>query len=213
MNHNKKIIILGTGGTSRDILDLILELKYQCTGFLDDDKNKLGKLVNGIKVIGSIDGAVNYQDSYFVNGIGSPSSFLQKEEIIKKTGIHLNRFITLVHPSASISKTVSLGSGSVIFQNVVVAANVKIGNHVVILPNSIISHDDEIGDYSTLASSVCLSGSVKVGKFCYLGMGSLIKEGISIGDKSLVGMGSVVLKNVEKGSVYVGNPARFLRSS
>ena len=213
MNIKKKIIILGTGGTSLDILDLILELDYQCIGFLDDDKNKWGKSINGLKILGALSEAPNYKDSYFVNGIGSPTSFLQKEKIIKDTGLSLERFITLIHPSASISETASLGSGVVIFQNVVISSNTKIGNHVVVLPNSVISHDDKIGDYTILASAVCLSGMVRIGKLCYLGMGSLVKGNVSIADESLIGMGSVVLDNIEKRSVYVGNPAKFLRSN
>ena len=213
MNIKKKIIILGTAGTSLDILDLILELDYQCIGFLDDDKSKWGKSINGLKILGALSEASNYKDSYFVNGIGSPTSFLQKEKIIKGTGLSLERFITLIHPSASISETASLGSGVVIFQNVVISSNAKIGNHVVVLPNSVISHDDEIEEYTILASGVCLSGMVRIGKLCYLGMGSLIKGGVSIADESLIGMGSVVLDNIEKGSVYVGNPAKFLRSN
>lgn len=213
MKPKKKIIILGTGGTSKDILDLIFELNHQCVGFLDDDNAKLGKSINGIKILGTLSEAQNYPDTYFVNGIGSPASFLQKEKIITSTGLPLKRFITLIHPSSSISKSASLGVGVVIFQNVVISSNVKIGNHVVILPNSVIGHDDEVGDYATLASGVCLSGMVRVGKLCYLGTGSVVRESISIADESLVGMGSVVLEDIEKGSVYVGNPAKFLRTS
>lgn len=213
MNLKKKIIILGTGGTSRDIADLILELKYQCMGFLDDDKDKMGKSISGIKVIGSISEARRYRDAYFINGIGNSSSFLQKEKIIISCGLPLDRFITLIHPSASISKSASLGNGSVIFQNVVISSNAKVKNHVIILPSSVIGHDDEIEDYTTIASGACISGFVKISKSCYVGAGSLIKEGVLLGEKSLIGIGSVVLNNTEKGSVYVGNPAKFLRSS
>ena len=209
----KKIIILGTGGTSKDILDIIIELDYQCVGFLDDNKSLHGKSINGIKIIGSLDEALNYEDTYFINGIGSPSNFLQKERIITRTNISEERFLALIHPSSVISKTATLGIGCAIFQNVVISSNAKIGNHVVVLPNSVISHDDMIGDYSCIASGVCISGAVTVGKLCYLGSGSLVKEGIRIADESLIGMGSVVLDNIEKGSVYVGNPARFLRSN
>ncbi len=213
MKLKEKIIILGTGGTSKDILDLILELGHQCIGFLDDDKSLSGKSINGIEILGSLSEALNYKDAYFINGIGSPSNFLQKEKIIISTNIPKERFVTLIHPSASVSKTAALGIGSAILQNVVISSNAKIGNHVVVLPNSVISHDNVIGDYTCIASGVCISGAVTVGKLCYLGSGSLLKEGIQMADESLIGMGSVVLENIEQGSVYAGNPARFLRSN
>lgn len=213
MKRNKKVIILGIGGTSRDILDIVQELEYLCVGFLDDDKNNWGKSINGIKVFGPLSQSTSFKNAFFINGIGSPANFLQKEKILTKTALSLDRFITLIHPSAFISKTSIIGSGTVIFQNVVISSNTTIGNHVVILPNSIISHDNKLGDYTCVAGGVCISGSVQVGKSCYLGAGSLVKEGVSIADKSIVGIGSVVLKDVKKNSVYVGNPAKFLRPS
>lgn len=207
----KKIIILGTGGTSRDLLDVICDLHYECVGFLDDDKSKWGKSIQGIKILGALSEAGKYTDTYFVNGIGSPLTFLKKEKLIRSTGLDEKKFITLIHPSAVIAGSVVIGRGSVIFPNVVVCSNAVIGKHVVVLPNSIISHDNEIGDYTCITGGVCVSGDVKIGKLCYLGAGSTIKEMISVGDKSLIGMGSVVLENIKGDSIYVGNPAKYLR--
>ncbi len=213
MKDSKKIIVLGVGGTSQDIVDLIEQTGNECVGFLDDDSSKHGSLINGVKVFGSLDQAKDHTDSFFVNGIGSPANFLLKEEILSKASIPADCFITLVHPSVVLSKTATIGSDCVIFPNCVIASNVKIGSHVVILPNSIVGHDSEIGDYTSLASGVCISGRVKVGKLCYLGSGSLVKEDTKIEDKSLVGMGSVVLEDIKEGRVYAGNPAKFLRTS
>jgi sugar O-acyltransferase (sialic acid O-acetyltransferase NeuD family) len=211
MKSKIKIMILGTGGTSKDILDIVKDLKYQCVGFLDDDKDKWGKFINGVEILGPLKNGINYKDTFFINGIGNPANFLQKGKIIQNTKLSLTKFITLIHPSASISGSAFLGSGTIVFQNVVISSNAKIGNHVVILPNSVIGHDNKIGDYTCIASGVCISGLVKVGKLCYLGTGSVIKEGTTIADRSLVGMGSVVLNNIEEESAYVGNPAKFLR--
>ena len=88
----KNIIILGTGGNCIDILDTISDINtasgrnvYACLGFLDDDYNKWGKEFYGLKVLGPLSSAQNYHNCYFVNGIGSPSSFLRKCKLIKTT--------------------------------------------------------------------------------------------------------------------------------
>lgn len=220
MSKIKKIIVLGTGGNAIDILDTINDLKknhtttmYDCVGFLDDDKEKWNKEYYGAKVLGRIKKAKEFTDAYFVNGIGNEKNYLHKEAIIGKANIPLERFVTIIHPTASVSCLSSLGLGVVVFQNVTIASNVEIGNHAIILPNSIISHDVRIGDYTIVAGGVCISGGVSVGKSCYLGSNSSIIGGISVGDNSLVGMGSVVLENVEANNVMVGNPARFLRKT
>jgi len=219
MKETKKVIIFGTGGNSVDILDTINDInlslkekKYECLGFLDDNKDNLGKDILGVKILGPLTSASDYdKEVYFVNGIGSPSNFLKKEEIIKKTKIPIERFETIIHPTASVSRTSKIGRGVVIFQNVTITSNVAIGNHVIILPNTVISHDNIIGDYTCITGGVSISGNVKVGKLCYLGTNSTIIGNTRVGDCCLIGMGSVILEDIPDNSVFVGNPGKFLK--
>ncbi len=155
--------------------------------------------------------AAELHDCVFVNGIGSPASFARKPAIIASTGVGPERFVTIVHPTASVSRTAILGRGTVVFQHVTITTSVQIGDHVIVLPNSVVSHDDLIGDFTTIAGGVCISGGVRVGTCCYLGTRSSVIGGATIGDGALIGMGSVVLGDVPAGTVVVGTPARFLR--
>jgi sugar O-acyltransferase (sialic acid O-acetyltransferase NeuD family) len=214
----RKVVILGTGGNAVDILDTVRDLNeapgraaLECLGFLDDDPARAGTTLHGVPVLGPLSLARTLPEAWFVNGIGSPGNFWKKEAIIASAGVRHERFLTLVHPAASVSRMARLGPGTVVFQNATVTSNVIIGNHVVILPNSVISHDDRIGDYTCVAGGVCISGGVTVGKTCYLGTRSCLNGNIKVGDYCLVGMGSVVLRDVPENSVVVGQPARFLR--
>lgn len=212
----KKIIILGAGGNCIDILDTINDINlvvptYRCIGFLDDNAQSWGRESHGVKVLGPLNSAQQYQDCFFVNGIGSPANFWRKRAIIETTNIPNERFETIVHPTASVSKLARLGQGTVVFQNVTIASNVQLGTHVIVLPNSVISHDDVIGDYSCIAGGVCISGGATIGRSCYLGTNASIIGNIQIGNYCLIGMGSVVLDSVADNSVVVGNPARFLK--
>lgn len=214
----KKIVILGTGGTSVDILDTIADMQdngaeLKCVGFLNNNRKLWGKEIEGVKVLGPLNKAFSLDSVYFINGIGSPSNFINKEKIITGLGIPPKRFLTVIHPTASVSRTARIGRGVAIFQNVTITANARIGDYVVILPNSIVSHDVEIGNYTCIAGGVCISGRAKIGKSCYLGTNSSFRDEVKIGDFCLVGMGSVVLNDIEEKSVVVGNPARFLRKT
>lgn len=215
----KKIVVFGTGGNCIDILDTIREINkiertYDCVGFLDDNQGTWGKDIHGVPVLGPLSKAKEFVDScYFVNGIGSQKNFYKKKQIIAKSQVPLNRFETIIHPSATVSDMAKIGKGVVILQNVTIASNVEIGNHVIILPNSVISHDDVIKDYSCITAGVCISGGVTVGESSYLGTNCSIIENIVIGKHSLIGMGSVVIDHVPENSVMVGNPARFLRNT
>jgi sugar O-acyltransferase (sialic acid O-acetyltransferase NeuD family) len=213
-----KIHIQGTAGNCIDILEAIEDInrsrrrrKYNCVGFLDDDRIMWGQKVHAKKVLGPLSKASSYRDCLLVNGIGSPFNYWRRDKIVATTRASLARFATIVHPSAIVSPSAILGKGVVVLPHVTIAANARIGHHVILLPNTIISHDASIGDYSCVAGGVCVSGGARIGRSCYLGTNSSVIGNVYVGDYCLVGMGSVVLKNVTQRSVVAGNPARRLK--
>lgn len=216
----KKIVILGTGGNCIDILDTLLDINrargeeiYQCCGFLDDNPAKWSQSFHGVNVLGPLQKMRELEDCSFVFGIGSVSNFWKREDILLGTGIGDDRFETVIHPTASISRFATVGIGTVIFQHVTITSNARVGRHIYVLPNSVISHDDVIGDFTCIAGGVCISGNVHIGQGCYIGTNSTIKDGLKIGDACLIGMGSVVLHDIPDNTVVAGNPARVLRNS
>ena len=216
--EQRKLILLGASRNSADILDVVDAINrtpgrqtYECLSLLDDKESLWGTTIAGRRVLGSLASARECSEAWFVNGIGSPSSFWKKDEIIARSGVPLERFATLVHPAASVSATSEVGPGTVIFQNVTIGSGARIGKHVLICPGAVVSHDCIVGDYTCIASSVSIAGDVRVGSLCYLGMSCAVRERVEIGNGSLLGMGSVVLRNVAENSVVVGNPARYLR--
>jgi FlaA1/EpsC-like NDP-sugar epimerase len=57
-NEHKKMIIIGAGDAGEKVVREIYDnpkMKYRIAGFVDDDKNKVGKQIHGIKVLGKID--------------------------------------------------------------------------------------------------------------------------------------------------------------
>ncbi len=215
----KKIVILGAGGNSRDIMDTLHDINrfegdtYECVGFLDDDKALWGKKIIGEKVLGPIEKASDFSDCFFVNGVYSVITFFNNEDVIKNSKIPLSRYITVIHPSAHISETARIDKGSVLMRNVTLMSDVVIGKHVNIHPGAVISHGSEIGDYSFIANTGSIGGYVKIGNSCFIGSNSSLRDRITIGSYTIIGIGSTVVEDVPGNGVYVGNPARFLRKS
>jgi acetyltransferase-like isoleucine patch superfamily enzyme len=57
-----------------------------------------------------------------------------------------------------------------------------------------------------------ISAGIVVGRGAWLGANVVVLKGVHIGEGAVIGAGSVVTKSVPAGEIWVGVPARFLRS-
>jgi putative colanic acid biosynthesis acetyltransferase WcaF len=58
-----------------------------------------------------------------------------------------------------------------------------------------------------------LTGKIRIGKRAFVGARAFVMPGITIGDHAVVGACTVVTKDVDRDSVVVGNPAKFLKKN
>jgi sugar O-acyltransferase (sialic acid O-acetyltransferase NeuD family) len=211
---SERLIILGTGGTAYDILQIVEAInavapKWEIAGFLDDSRAPGSKFL-GIEVLGPLSAAPSFRGSKFILAIGSDLSFRDRPALIARTCLAREDFATLVHPRANVSRLANLGFGIHIGPGVSISGVACIDDHVAIWPLCAIGHDARIGAYSVLAPAACISGFVTIGKACYLGARCAVRQRVILGDGAMAGMGAVVIDNVPPGGVVVGNPARAL---
>jgi len=91
-------------------------------------------------------------------------------------------------------------------EDTVLEDNVKLSQKVHI------AHNCKIGTNTVITASVSISGSAQIGRDCWIGASSSIINKAVVEDRAMVGFGAVVIKRVEKNTVVVGNPAKFLRN-
>lgn len=91
--------------------------------------------------------------------------------------------------------------------------NSTIEDNVWVLKGAYIGHDTLIQPDVILSSGVLLGGYCIVGRNANLGLGAICHQGIIIGGGAMLGMGAIVTKKatILPLSVYVGNPAKFLK--
>lgn len=209
---SKDLIIIGAGGDGRVAAQIVEDIgdEWNLLGYLDDDPEKQSIEINGFPVLGKIPDATKYHNCYFVILLGNPQNRFIKKRYVSKLGIDLENYATLIHPSATISKYIKIGRGSVILPGATISPNVEIGNHVYI-GKAHVSQGTKIGDYVLMVNLAAIGGKVTMEEGCYIGQNSAIREGVTIGKWSLVGMGSVVVSDVPAYHVVVGNPAKILR--
>ena len=211
MIKNKKIIIYGTGGLGRGIVDLIdsinkyLENHWDICGFVDDNENR--SEVNGVQVLGGSNYLLNYQKEInVVLAFGSPKV---KEKIYNMLSSKGNiYFPNLIHPGVGISKHNQFGKGNIISKGVALSTNITIGDFNLIHYNCSIGHDVSMGNYNSVFPLVALSGYDKLGDCVEIGTNTAAIPNISIEDNAIVGAGSTIIKNVRENSRVVGVPGK-----
>ena len=209
----KDLIIVGTGGVGRETAQIVEEMnkvkkEWNILGFIDDNKDLKGKIVNGYRVIGDRT-YLNYfeKEVYVVIAIANYSVKKELVEFLTNKNI---KYATLIHPSVILNDTIKIGEGCIVYPGVIMTVNIDVGNHVIISPKCGVGHDTIIEDYVTLLWNVNVSGNEKIRQGATLGSGSTIIQGLEIGRGSFVGAGAVVIRDIEANKTAVGVPSRYI---
>jgi len=72
-------------------------------------------------------------------------------------------------------------------------------------------YDTDFHPVGWAKNSETKNASIIIEKNVWVAANSIILKGIIIGENSVIGAGSVVTKNVNKNSIYAGNPAKFIK--
>ena len=212
------LILYGAGGFARETAQAVHSMnlhgaKWNLLGFIDDDADRHGTIIDGTVVIGGREQVEQVPAASLVVCTGRPNDYVSRMRIVRELAVESARYATIIHPSSAVSRSSSVGSGSVLLAHVTLTADVSIGAHVAVMPQVTLTHDDAIDDFATIASGVSIGGGARVQRCAYLGAGAIIGETRTIGAFSLIGMGSVVTHDVPSNEVWAGVPARHLRAA
>ena len=175
--------------------------------FLDDSPSSPD--VVGCPVVGSLEQLSKLADATceVVVAVGDSRTRLSLCEDIEERGIAL---ASVVHPSAVVSPTVTIGAGTVALAGAIVNARSVIGRGCIVNTGATIDHDCSIADGVHVSPGANLAGNVSVGECAWIGIGSAVRDGIVIGSDVVVGAGSAVVSDIADEATVAGVPARRL---
>ena len=162
----KKILIFSAGSAGREVNQLISSINkisenWEVVGYVDNDKNKVGKTIDGLNVYSNSNKPHN-KDIYAICGImdGSLRKKIFSEEIIKND----YKLTNLIHPSVEQPKSLKIGLGNIIFGNVHISFEVNINNFSLISNFCDLGHNLITNNYFTIMPSVIIGGSCEIGE-------------------------------------------------
>jgi sugar O-acyltransferase (sialic acid O-acetyltransferase NeuD family) len=203
------LLIVGAGGHGKVVAEAARAMnRWIKIAFLDDKYESIQKHHN-CSVIGGMDSYPKFIDEYqdlFI-AVGNNQDRIRHIEKYTNAGFNIPN---IIHPTAIVSDTAKICSGTVVLANVVINASVSIGNGSIINTSSSIDHDCVIGDVVHICPGSNLAGNVHVGRLSFIGIGSCIIQGVKVGDEVTIGAGTVVVKDIPAKLKVVGNPARTI---
>lgn len=210
-----KLVIIGGYGNGTVVQSTIedinaTEKQWEILGFLNDREVEP---INGYPVIGKIektttDKLLEDPGIYFIYTLISVK--LNHRYINKLLNLEIprERFATVIHPTAVVSKFSEIGYGTCIQPLVCVGPNSRIGDHVQIFAQSLVGHGAILDNYSYVANNACIGAGVHLKEGAYLGTNATTLEFVKLGKWSVTGIGAVILKDVPNFAKMVGNPAK-----
>ena len=206
----KTLVIIGAGGHGRVVADCAEQQGYyQKIIFLDECFNE-SKKSGEWKIVGSTKDFSRYLDnSDFIVAIGNNQS---RREIFEQLNNANAKIASVYHPSAVISPYSSIGKGVVICANAVINVGAQIAHGCIINTGATVDHDCDIHPYVHISPGVNIAGSTTVGALSWLGIGSTVIEGITLAKNTQVGAGAVVTQSTIANSLYLGVPAKRIRT-
>lgn len=193
-----KLIIIGSGTHAVSCIDVIkLENKYSIFGIVDK-KNNQSKIFENYKYLGTDYNLIKIRKKIknaFIS-VGFIKDYTYRVKIFKTLKKFKFFIPKIISPISYVSKTSTLGEGSIVFHNVLINSNVSIGYNCIINSKSLIEHDVIVGNNTHISTGCIINGSVRIGHKTFIGSGTIISNNITIGDNCFIKMGSRITKNI-----------------
>jgi sugar O-acyltransferase (sialic acid O-acetyltransferase NeuD family) len=199
-----RFLIIGAGGFSSEVADLILSLGHKIAGYFDEHVQEGPGYGPDDPPILSRIGDVDF-DAIAI-AIGDTAARKSFYEMFFNT----YPIPTLIHPSACVSWSAQIDAGTLVMQNVVVNAHAHVGACCILNVGCCVAHDCSVGAYTHLAPLVQLAGGSSVGEGTFCGTGSMVLPSRTVGAWATCGAGAVVTTDVASGVTVAGTPARPL---
>lgn len=196
----EKVILIGAGGHGKVVADVVNAAGDLVIGFLDDSLEK--KECYGLPVVGRVSDAPHFSGYKFLISIGDNSV---RRMIAEQMTLP---WYTAIHPSAVVSMTAKIGSGSVVMPGAVINADAEIGNHCIINTGAIVEHENHISDFVHISPKAALGGQVHIGIETHIGIGAAVKNNIKVCERCVIGAGATVVHDIDFSGTYAGVPAK-----
>jgi sugar O-acyltransferase (sialic acid O-acetyltransferase NeuD family) len=217
MFNDARFVLWGSAGHAKILAALVALLGGRVVALFDNEP-KATSILPGVPLHVGLQGFLRWvdgeSDSNRLFGLAAIGGARGRDRLaihkyFRECGIRVE---PLVHPQASVCVTASLGAGTQVLAQAVVASDVHIGEGCIINHRAAADHECELGNGVHLAPGATLCGCVHIGNNVMIGAGAVVLPRVTIGESTIVGAGAIVTCDLPSGVIAYGNPARIART-
>lgn len=199
-----KVSIIGFGELGKQFLDYLKDENYSDFFLFDDNINKNSNAFS----FNNYDSEEFGQTLFFVS-LGY-KHLSRKHQILLELQSSNKKTPFFKHNTSFVNNSAILENGVFVYPMCNIDKNVTIKTGTLLNNSVVISHDSLIGNCCYLSPGVIVCGNVTIGDYTFIGAGSTISNNITIGKNVIIGIGTVVTKDVPDNVSVIGNPMRII---
>jgi acetyltransferase EpsM len=208
VSDRRPLVVLGTTDYSENVADSAEQAGFRVDAFVENlAQERCTEPLAGRPVHWIADAGQLARTHDAICGLGTT----KRSVFVEQAAALGFRFATVVHPTAFVSPSTTLGDGVYVGPHATISTYSRIGDHVIVLAGSLVGHHTEIGAFASLAMGANVAGSCRIGEATFVATGAVVVDHVSIGSHSIVGAGAVVVSDVPDNVQVVGVPARIVK--
>jgi len=197
------LYIAGTGSYAAEIAAWAAQSGRAPAGLIEMlDSTRVGREIHGLPVLGLADRPAG---AATLIGIGGDRG--ETRRALREAG--WDRAPALVHPTAHVDPSASLGEGVTVGPLAVVDAATAVGPDSLISRGALVGHHVQVGECVTVGPGANVGGNTTLADCAFLGLGCVVSNGLEVGAMATVAAGAVAIRDVEAGVRVQGVPARL----
>ena len=208
MNPSPRLMVIGSSGHAQSVLEAADSAGFVIDGTISTENSDgdigFASLLSALHDIDLVTTALAL--GHGVNHV----RFRAFEEVLSV--FPQAQFPPIIHSSAWVSPTASLGRGAVVLSEASVGSGSTLGVGALINTGASLDHDSTLGDFASLGPGARTGGNTLIGPRTMLGLQAGILQGRTIGEDAVVGAHSLVIEDIPPLSVAMGTPCRVTRS-
>lgn len=202
MSAGRTIVIVGCGGHSRSVADIILLNEPDVRLIFVDGNARPGEKVLGFDLLSELPAG----DFPLFLAIGDNE---KRQLTFEEVGTE--RLISVIARTAHLGRGATVQPGCFLANFCHIGPEAVVGANTIVNTAAVVEHEVKVGKHCHIGPNATISGRCVIGDLTFVGVGATVKDYVTVCDRVMIGAGATVVKDITEPGTYVGTPARRIR--